>query len=195
VKRRASLLAIAVVAAAGLRAFAAIADAAQAPATRGRDIYRAQCAECHGGAMEGSIGPPLSGAEFLAGWSGRPVADFVDKIQKTMPFNQTANLSRDESTDVASYIIETNKPRRGCPFPLLARRCAAGAGRPGNLAEVMRAIAFPNANIISICSSNPATEAAGGSPFGYVEGARPSIPDGWLSIRQPSRSPKPRRCS
>jgi mono/diheme cytochrome c family protein len=191
VNHRASLLAIAVVAAAGLRAFAAIADAAQAPATRGPEIYRARCAECHGGAMEGSIGPPLSGAEFLAGWSGRPVADFVDKIQKTMPFNQTASLSRDESTDVASYIIETNKLPPGLSAFPAARAANARGGRAqaseGNLAELMRAIAFPNANIIfNLQLKDPSAQRKkqpAASPFDYVEWGATVYP-GWLAVDQ-----------
>ena len=30
-------------------------------ATRGQQLYKAQCAECHGNAMEGTIGSPLTG--------------------------------------------------------------------------------------------------------------------------------------
>ena len=56
-------------------------------AARGRQLYQAQCAECHGNAMEGASGPPLVGEGFLSNWSARPLADLVDKIQKTMPFN------------------------------------------------------------------------------------------------------------
>ena len=55
-------------------------------ATRGQQLYKAQCAECHGNAMEGTIGSPLTGDIFLSNWSARPLTHFVDKIQKTMPF-------------------------------------------------------------------------------------------------------------
>src|SRR2546422_1532604 len=51
-----------------------------AQATRGQQIYKAQCAECHGEAMEGTIGPPLAGDSFLSNWSARPMSEFVDKI-------------------------------------------------------------------------------------------------------------------
>src|SRR5260221_14073171 len=57
-----------------------------AQAVRGQQIYKAQCAECHGDAMEGTIGSPLVGDGFLSNWSARPLTNFVDKIQKTMPF-------------------------------------------------------------------------------------------------------------
>jgi cytochrome c2 len=164
---------------------------AQSPAPRGREIYEAQCAECHGSAMEGTIGPPLVGAAFLAGWSGRPVSDFADKIQKTMPFNQTASLSKEESADVASYIIEANKlPARLPAFPS-ARASNPSGGRgqapEGNLAELMRAIAFPNANVIfNLQIKDPAAQKKkqpAASPFDYVEWGATVYP-GWLAVDQ-----------
>ena len=42
-------------------------------AARGQQIYQVQCLECHGKAMEGTIGPPLAGESFLADWSARPL--------------------------------------------------------------------------------------------------------------------------
>ena len=38
--------------------------------------------------------PPLAGDSFLSNWSARPLANLVDKIQKTMPFNLPGSLSR-----------------------------------------------------------------------------------------------------
>src|SRR5438552_19006730 len=51
-----------------------------AQAARGQQIYQAQCAGCHGNAMEGTIGSPLVGDSFLSNWSARPLAIFVDMI-------------------------------------------------------------------------------------------------------------------
>src|SRR5262245_25739780 len=68
-----------------------------AQAARGEQLYRAQCSECHGKALEGAIGPPLVGESFLANWSARPVADAVDRLQKTMPFEKPGSLSRAQS--------------------------------------------------------------------------------------------------
>jgi len=59
--------------------------------------------------MEGSSGPPLAGAEFLANWSARPLSGLVDKIQKTMPFGQGGSLSRQQSTDLTAFILQTGK--------------------------------------------------------------------------------------
>src|SRR5437867_6233904 len=136
-------------------------------AARGQQIYQAQCAGCHGNAMEGTIGSPLVGDSFLSNWSARPLANLVDKIQKTMPFNLPGSLSRQQSTDLAAYILQAGKFPAGqaelseavlaqIAFPAVRTSAAPAAtstgpslpAPEGNLAELMRGIAFPNANII-----------------------------------------------
>src|SRR5258705_387237 len=54
-----------------------------AQATKGQELYKAQCTDCHGDSMAGGIGPPLVGESFLSNWSARSVAGLVDKTQKT----------------------------------------------------------------------------------------------------------------
>jgi mono/diheme cytochrome c family protein len=78
-------------------------------AARGQALYKAQCASCHGNAMEGSSGPPLVGDTFLSDWSAKSLANLVDKIQKTMPYDHPATLSRSQSTDLAAYVVQTDK--------------------------------------------------------------------------------------
>ena len=171
-----------------------------AQAARGEEVYRAQCADCHGRAMEGVIGPPL--------------ADLVDKIQKTMPFEKPESLSRAQSIDLAAYMLQAGKFPAGqseltdaalsqIVMPVarvnasrsdseissakaLAER--ALAERPeGNLAELMRAIAFPNANIIfNLQLKNPTAQRPkplASSPFDYVEWGSTVYP-GWLAVDQ-----------
>src|SRR5205823_10579771 len=131
-------------------------------------IYVAQCGSCHGKAMEGAIGPPLAGSDFLSNWSARPVVDLVDKIQKTMPFEQPGSLSRQQSADLVAYMLQVGKFPAGSTelsenaqavMPTASAPRAAAAGPEGNLAELMRAIAFPNANIIfNLQLKNPSTQ-------------------------------------
>ena len=176
-------------------------------AARGQQIYKAQCAECHGNAMEGTIGSPLAGDSFLANWSARPLANLVDKIQKTMPFNQAASLSRQQSTDLVAFILQTGKFPAGqaelseamlarFAFPTAKSSAApaaanlAGTSLPppeGNLAELMRAIAFPNANIlfnlqIKDPGAQPKKQPAA-APFDYAEWGSTVYP-GWLAVDQ-----------
>src|SRR4030095_14244175 len=56
-----------------------------AQASRGKQIVDAQCVVFLEASLEGRVGPPLTGDTFLAAWSARPLADLVEKIEKTMP--------------------------------------------------------------------------------------------------------------
>ena len=177
-------------------------------AARGQQIYQAQCADCHGKAMDGTSGPPLVGAAFLSNWSARPVVDLVEKVQKTMPFNLPASLSRQQSTDLTAYILQVGKfaagpaelgdatlaqiafPAAGTvPAPAAAVTAGATSLPPpeGNLAELMRAIAFPNSNIIfNLQLKDPGAQPkkpTAASPFDYVEWGS-TVYGGWLAVDQ-----------
>ena len=175
-------------------------------AARGGQVYTAECALCHGKALDGGEGPPLAGESFLAGWSARPLSNLVDKIQKTMPFNRTGILSRQQSIDLAAYILQGGKFPAGqtelndgalaqVTFPVVrtapapAATAAAGTLPPpeGNLAEFMRSIAFPNANILfNTQLKDPGAQAKkelAKAPFDYVEWGSTVYP-GWLAIDQ-----------
>ena len=176
-------------------------------AARGQQLYREQCAECHGNSMEGTIGPPLAGDSFLGNWSARPVSNLADKIQKTMPFNRTGTLSQQQSADLVAYILQVGKfpsgqaelnesamaqtafPRVQATAPALTPSSADTSLPPpeGNLAELMRAIAFPNANIIfNLQLKDPGTQPKkqpAASPFDYVEWGSTVYP-GWLAVDQ-----------
>jgi cytochrome c2 len=174
-------------------------------AARGQQLYKVQCAACHGNTMEGGSGPPLAGDTFLANWSGQPLANFIDKIQKTMPFNLPGTLSRSQSTDLAAGILQADKFPAGraglsetalgqFEFPATRKAPAPDVRRSpslpppeGNLAELMRAIAFPNANIIfNVQLKDPGTQPKkqpAAAPFDYVEWGSTVYP-GWLAIDQ-----------
>jgi mono/diheme cytochrome c family protein len=176
-------------------------------AARGQQIYKVQCAGCHGDGMEGGTGPALAGDEFLSNWSARPLASFVDKVQKTMPFGQAGTLSRQESIDLTSFILQAGKfpagtadlnevelrqiafatARTAVAAPATSGAPARVAAPEGNLAELMRAIAFPNANIIfNVQIKDPAAQQKkqpASSPFDYVEWGSTVYP-GWLAVDQ-----------
>jgi len=176
-------------------------------AARGQETYNAQCAECHGKAMEGTIGTPLVGESFLSNWSARPLSNLVDKIQKTMPFNLPGSLSRQQSTDLAAYILQAGKFPSGqaelsdaalaqIMFPTAktssapVATTAAGpslSAPEGNLAELMRAIAFPNSNIIfNVQIKDPGAQpkkTTATSPFDYAQWGTTVYP-GWLAVDQ-----------
>ena len=167
-------------------------------AVRGQQVYKAQCGACHGNAMEGTSGPPLAGDNFLSNWSAQPLVNLVDKIQKTMPFNLPGSLSRSQSTDLAAYVLQAGKFPAGqaelseaaltqIVFPSVAGGRSSGAAPEGNLAELMRAIAFPNSNILfNVQLKDPGAQTKkppAAAPFDYVEWGSTVYP-GWLAIDQ-----------
>lgn len=136
-----------------------------AQAERGAALYKAQCVACHGEQLEGLVGPMLAGTDFVTAWGGRSMGELVDKIQKTMPLQAPGSLSQDQSIDIAAYMLQASKFKAGqgalaagqlaeVTFP--AARAAAPAASAGsvnvppvaNLAQFMRGVTFPNANII-----------------------------------------------
>jgi mono/diheme cytochrome c family protein len=177
-------------------------------AARGQQIYQVQCAECHGKTMEGTIGPPLAGESFLSNWSARPLANLVDKIQKTMPFNLPGSLSRQQSADLAAYMLQVGKfpagqvelsdtmmaqvvfpTARTSPAPAAPISAGASSLPPpeGNLAELMRAIAFPNSTIIfNLQLKDPGAQPKKdltSAPFDYSEWGA-TVYGGWLAVDQ-----------
>ena len=178
-----------------------------AQAVRGQAIYKTQCAECHGNALEGTVGTPLAGDGFLSSWSARPLSLLVDKIQKTMPFSAPGSLSRQQSADLTAYMLQfgkfpagraelTEATVAGIEFPSTrtadARGTAAslaGTSLPppqGNLAELMRAIAFPNSNILfNLQVKDPGTQPKKqpGNTLDYVDWGS-TVYQGWLAVDQ-----------
>ena len=138
-------------------------------AKRGEQLYTDTCRACHGKDLEGIEGPPLTGAEFLASWAGLPVSDLVTKIQNTMPQDNPGTLNRPQALDAAAFILQVGKFPAGQAelsaatmtqamfpgtkaAPSAAAAAAGGAGLAltpvANLAQFMRGVTFPNANIL-----------------------------------------------
>ena len=135
-------------------------------ATRGQTLYAGRCTSCHGNILAGRVGPPLAGDDFLAKWSAQPLLDLASKIRRTMPKDDTARLSPQETADLLAYMLQAAKFPSGrgelssnddalklVTFPA---RQAAPVGSlsisafppAGTVAEVMRGILFPSSNII-----------------------------------------------
>ncbi len=156
-----------------------------AQATRGQQLYQTQCVTCHGAALEGVVGPPLTGDGFLSVWSARTLADLVNKIEQTMPPGLPDSLSRPQAVDVAAFILRTGKNPAGpselgsadlgsIAFPTRTGPATAVGGvtlaPASNLAQLMRGITFPNANILfNVQVKDPAKDKpAMPVPFDYV---------------------------
>jgi len=149
-----------------------------AQATRGAAIYKDKCASCHGPTLGGSLAPPLAGEAFAANWGG-PLSAIVDKIQATMPANAMGTLTRPQAADVLAFMLQTSKFPAGraelssedaalkaitLPGAQAASvRPATNGAAPvfppaGNMAQLMRGVLFPSANMIfNVQRYDPAT--------------------------------------
>jgi S-disulfanyl-L-cysteine oxidoreductase SoxD len=157
-----------------------------AQATRGKDLYTAQCLPCHGEMLEGVVGPPLTGNDFLNDFAGLAASDVVDKIVATMPQQAPGTLTRPQAIDLTAYILQVNKfpagpdltaatlPQATFPGAKAAAATANAGGLPvvvvANLRQLMIGVTFPNANIIFNTQLKDPADDKGKPPvpFDYV---------------------------
>ncbi len=78
-------------------------------AERGRTLYNAQCARCHGETLGGGENSPaLVDDVFFAFWGGKTVGDLVEYTRTTMPSDGPGKISRKRCIDIAAYLLSTN---------------------------------------------------------------------------------------
>ena len=143
-----------------------------AQATRGQALYKDKCAPCHGEMLEGLLGPPLAGDEFLKAWANQPLSELANKIEKTMPQSDPGSLMRPDVIDLVAHILQVGKfpagqaalpagddalkqialaPTGAAPAAALSPVASHATAVPppsANLAQLMRGIFFPSSNII-----------------------------------------------
>jgi mono/diheme cytochrome c family protein len=79
-------------------------------AKRGEEMYRRECASCHGDTLVGGGGAaPLTGGAFLSNWNGLTVGDLFDRIRKTMPQGSLGKLTKQQDADILAYLLSFNK--------------------------------------------------------------------------------------
>jgi S-disulfanyl-L-cysteine oxidoreductase SoxD len=163
-------------------------------AMRGQTLYQKRCAGCHNANLAGRTGPPLTGDDFLSNWETHSLLELANKILKTMPKDDTDALTPQESADLLAFILQTGKfpsgraelvlneaalkaitfPRRATT-PAKAAVAASPLSLPasGNVAQVMRGILFPSANLLfSVQTIDPGTKkpaANAAAPTGSVD--------------------------
>jgi mono/diheme cytochrome c family protein len=77
---------------------------------RGQTTYQAECAACHGPALEGGdMTPSLVGAAFTSNWNDLTLGDLFERIRLTMPLDSPGRLSRQQNADVIAYLLKTNE--------------------------------------------------------------------------------------
>ena len=179
-----------------------------AQATRGQTLYVQQCATCHGATLQGVSGPPLQGDLFVSHWQTEPLSSLIAKIRTSMPLDAPGRLTPQQSSDLVAHLLKTGGFRAGAQElpageteasritwparPAAASQSAAstGAMRPpvGNLAQLMRGLFFPNANMIFTVQTHdpaaappkPSADAQAGG-FSWVDWGAGIYP-GWQLV-------------
>ena len=70
-------------------------------ADRGRDLFRAQCTECH-------YSSEFSDSQFKFKWSRRTAGNLYQLIQTSMPETAPGSLSPEETVELVTYILRMN---------------------------------------------------------------------------------------
>lgn len=79
-------------------------------AKRGEEVYKKECAACHGAELTGGeSAPPVTGGVFQANWNGLTLGDLFDRIRKTMPQGKPGSLTRQQDSDVLAFLLSVNK--------------------------------------------------------------------------------------
>lgn len=70
-------------------------------ATAGATIFSKICAECH-------EKKDITGENFRAKWTGRPLFDLYELVRSTMPDSNPGSLSREDYANALAYILKLN---------------------------------------------------------------------------------------
>jgi len=78
-------------------------------ATRGGDLYRSKCADCHGDDLEGrELAPALAGGTFGQRWDGATLKKLFDRMAEMPPDDPAARLAPAQSIDVLAFLLSAN---------------------------------------------------------------------------------------
>ena len=81
-----------------------------AQAERGAAVYTQDCANCHGGGLEGAdMSPALAGAAFMASWNDLTLGDLFERIRISMPADRPGTLTRQQMADVIAHLLRANR--------------------------------------------------------------------------------------
>ena len=103
------------------------ASFSQAQADHGAELYRDNCAMCHGPHLnDGEFGPSLNGARFKRQWAGNGAGGLFAYLRAAMPPTRTSVLKSDEYADLMAFLFQANGAKAGDkPLPDTAEALSA----------------------------------------------------------------------
>jgi hypothetical protein len=87
-----------------------------AQAARGKQVYEANCVNCHLPDLDGSANPdagargaPLVGTRFVQDFGEQRVSALFNKMKRDMPSGRPGALTDQEYLDAAAFVLQRNK--------------------------------------------------------------------------------------
>jgi len=86
----------------------------QAQADRGADVYRNNCASCHGEHLnDGAFASALKGPPFRREWNGKALGALGQFIVSQMPPGKAGQLTKAQYADIIAFLISANGFKAG----------------------------------------------------------------------------------
>ena len=77
-----------------------------AQAARGEALYADNCSYCHLVDLSGGdLAPALTGAPFIAKWTGTPLSEVFDYMRVQMPLNSPGGLNPQQNADILAFLL------------------------------------------------------------------------------------------
>ena len=116
-------------------------DPLAAQVKAGAAVYAKGCQGCHGDTLQGGSAPTLTGAQWLANYSGGKhiLAELHTYVSKAMPMNAPGSLSDQTYLDVVAFLFDQNgvaMPKTG-----LTPDSLKGAAQTARAAQVQAGLA------------------------------------------------------
>lgn len=77
-------------------------------AAAGAKAYRKTCANCHGGALQGGMGPALVGKPFWQAYGGKKVSTLWLAVHTQMPMMAPNSVPAMNSINIMAFLLQKN---------------------------------------------------------------------------------------
>ena len=96
-----------------------------AQAAAGQAAYAANCITCHGAELNGPLGKPLKGPEFMQKYGGKSPAVLFEALRTTMPTGRPGSLDLPTYAALTAFLLRENAIVAGdVPLPADTRELA-----------------------------------------------------------------------
>jgi mono/diheme cytochrome c family protein len=77
-------------------------------AVAGAKVYKKTCANCHGAALQGGMGPALAGKPFWQAYGGTKVSTLWSSVHTQMPMMAPDSVPAKNSINIMAYLLQKN---------------------------------------------------------------------------------------